>query len=59
MLLGRAQALLDILGELGDISTELQEKIKTETDEEKLKMWLKMAVKAESIEELLKIITND
>ena len=46
---GRQEAVLEFLEELGDIPAELQEKIKNLENIEKLKMLLKLAVRADSI----------
>ena len=48
---GKAEDILMLLSELGTISEELEEKISSEKDIEVLKRWLKIAVKAETIEE--------
>jgi len=56
ILLGKIQSLLDVLAELGELPIEVREKIETETDKEKLQMWLKLAVRAESIEDFLQVM---
>ena len=48
---GKAEDTLELLEEYGAISDELRQKIIRETDLEILKRWLKLAAKAESIEE--------
>lgn len=45
----RQASVLECLEELGDIPAELQEKIKNLENIEKLKMLLKLAVRADSI----------
>lgn len=45
----RQASVLEFLEELGDIPAELQEKIKNLENIEKLKMLLKLAVRADSI----------
>ena len=45
----RQEAVFDLLEDLGDIPAELQEKIKNLENIEKLKMLLKLAVRADSI----------
>lgn len=46
---GRQEAVLEFLEELGDIPAELQEKIENLENIEKLKLLLKLAVRADSI----------
>lgn len=48
-LMARQASVLEFLEELGDIPAELQEKIKNLENIEKLKMLLKLAVRADSI----------
>lgn len=47
---GLAEIIFDFLGELGNVSEELQAKIKEENDPEVLKRWNKLAARADSIE---------
>ena len=47
----RAEAIIELLEDYGEISGELQEKIYGETDMGVLKTWHKLAAKAGSIEE--------
>lgn len=53
---GRVEAILEILEELGSVSDELRERITAQTDMAVLKMWLKYAAKAESIEAFQKML---
>lgn len=48
---GKIEALLYLLEEKGTVTEELKERLRTETDENTLRKWLKIAGKAESIEE--------
>lgn len=48
---GIAEGTLDLLGALGEIPLPLQEKITTQKDETTLRTWLKLAAKAESVQE--------
>lgn len=50
---GRIESVLDVLEEKGIVSEELREKMLAEQDIEKIKGWLKLAVKVNSIEEFL------
>ena len=49
--LGTANAVIELLKELGTVPTSLKSRIIREEDEEVLKKWLKLAAKAETIEE--------
>ena len=49
--LGTANAVIELLKELGTVPTSLKSRIIGEEDEEVLKKWLKLAAKAETIEE--------
>ncbi len=48
---GKADSVLELLEELGNIPEDLRGKIQQENDLEKLKAWHKMSAKAESIDE--------
>ena len=48
---GRAEAVIELLEDLGELSDSLRNCIVEQTDLELLKKWLKVAAKAESIEE--------
>lgn len=51
---GKAEDILLLLGEKGEVSVELQKEIMTEEKEEILKEWLKIAAKVESVDEFMK-----
>ena len=53
---GRAESILEFLQEMGPISSDLKEKIRKEKDIEKLKQWLKIVARVNSIEEFLQKI---
>ena len=53
---GLAEAILTLLGDLGEIPDTLHSKIALETDEVSLQKWLKAAAKSESIEQFTKIM---
>jgi len=42
-----------LLAGIGDVPTELQDRISSQTDSQQLKKWLKLAAKAESLEEFV------
>ncbi len=48
---GLAESILDFLGELGPVSDKLREDIIAQTDVNVLKVWLKNAARAGSVEE--------
>lgn len=48
---GRAESILKLLEDYGDIPEELHKKILSEQDMDMLKKWLKLAAKVSSIEE--------
>ena len=48
---GKAEAVLNLLEELGEISDDLRVRIISEKDLDVLKRWLKQAVKSESTDE--------
>lgn len=48
---GKAEAVLQLLGELGEVPDVLKERIQKETDLQVLGKWLKIAARAESISE--------
>ena len=54
ILFGKAEDVVELLEELGTVSDEVREKIMTEKRLETLGNWLKLAAKAESMEEFLK-----
>ena len=47
---GKAEDILDLLGECGEVPVDLKEIILSEKDPETLKRWLKFAARADSIE---------
>ena len=49
--MGRAESILEILEELGTVPEELRRRLLEETDLQRLKNWLKEAIKAASIED--------
>ena len=51
----RAEALVDILTELGPVPDALVSRIK-ESDDDTIKMWLKLTAKVTSVEEFMKLI---
>ena len=50
---GKAEAVLNLLEELGEISDDLRVRIISEKNLDVLKRWLKQAVKSESIDEFI------
>jgi len=52
---GKAESILELLEDLGDIPEELRLKITTQKDLDILKRWLKLAAKASSVEEFMEI----
>lgn len=48
---GKAESIIELLEELGPVPEELRKKIMKERDAETLKGWLKLAVKAASVED--------
>ena len=55
---GRAEAVLDILQELGPVSADLKEKILAQSDAEILRSWIKVAIHAQSVEQFEKDIMS-
>lgn len=49
--MGRAESILEILEELGTVPEEMRRRLLEETDLQRLKNWLKEAIKAASIED--------
>ena len=49
--IGTAESILELLSDKGEIPEEIRETISGEKDLERLKNWLKLAVKVESVEE--------
>ena len=54
---GKAEAVLELLGDLGEIPNALLERIRKETDLQVLRKWLKAAAGAESIAEFEKLLS--
>ena len=48
---GKIESIIELLEEIGEIPSDLKDKILNETDLEKIKSWLKLAAKVDSIEE--------
>lgn len=48
---GKAEDILELLAELGAVSEELRRTVMETKDLEKLKTWLKLAAKTESVEQ--------
>lgn len=48
---GQIESILTFLSEIGSVSVALQEKIMQEKDTDKLKMWVKLAAKVDSVEQ--------
>lgn len=53
---GRADSILTLLEDIGEIPEELREKIMNEKNTEILDKWVKLAAKAESIDQFLKMM---
>lgn len=51
---GKAEAVIELLSELGEVSDEIREKIMNSNDTEQLVKWLKIAAKAETVEQFMK-----
>ena len=56
---GKAASILELLEETGKVSEQLKQKILAQHDSETLSKWLKLAAKAESIEEFERRIAPD
>ena len=50
---GRAESILDLLEDLGPVSSEIREQILSEKDLDTLKVWNKGAARAESVDEFV------
>ena len=53
LLAGRSESILDVLEDLGPVSSEIREKILSEKDLDTLKIWNKGAAKVESVDEFV------
>ena len=51
---GKAESILEILSELGEMSVELKEQILSQNDLRILKEWVKLAAKADSLEQFIR-----
>ena len=51
MVQGKINDILELLGDFGEIPSSLKEQITAQKEEEVLRVWLKLAAKAGSIEE--------
>lgn len=49
--IGKAEDILDLLGELGDVPLSMQDEITLQKDTRILRTWLKLAAKAENIQD--------
>lgn len=58
MAVGKAEAVIQILKELGDVPAELSERIMAEKDLDTLNCWLKTAAKAKSLQQFEEIMEN-
>lgn len=50
----KVEDILDFLEDIGTVSEELQNRIKSERDMKVLKRWLKLAAKSETVEEFIR-----
>lgn len=55
---GKINSILELLGDLGDIPSSLKEQITAQKNEATLRAWLKLAAKAESIEDFLSLMES-
>ena len=53
LLAGRSESILDVLEDLGPVSSEIREQILSEKDLDTLKVWNKGAAKVESVDEFV------
>ncbi len=51
---GRAESILEVLEEYGTIPLEIRQRILAERKVEQLKEWLKLSIKAASVEQFVK-----
>lgn len=51
---GKAESVLEILNELGEVSTELKELILSQSELDVLKYWVKLAAKVDSLEQFIR-----
>lgn len=50
---GKAEAVLDLLADIGVVSSELVEQIRAQNDEQVLRRWLKLAARSVSVEQFV------
>lgn len=53
---GKAEGILELLGDIGSVPEELSKRIGEEADIEKLRRWLKLAARAESVEQFMEVM---
>ena len=53
---GKAESILELLAEAGNVPAEVSKRIYTEGDAEKLRCWLKLAARAESVEQFVEVM---
>ena len=53
---GKAEDILELLEDIGDVSDTLREKIMSQKDLDTLKLWHKVAARAESMEAFEQVI---
>ena len=53
LLAGRSESILDVLEDLGPVSSEIREQILSEKNLDTLKIWNKGAAKVESVDEFV------
>ena len=56
---GKIESVLELLAEYGEVSEELKEVIMKETDLEKVKKWVKLAAKVNSVEEFAEKMNSE
>lgn len=57
--IGKVESVLELLEELGTIPPELEEQVRSQKDEVTLTRWIKLAAKAESIEDFEQKISEE
>lgn len=48
---GKVESIIELLQEVGEVSEDLRTRIRRQTNMETLSQWLKLAAKADSVEE--------
>lgn len=56
---GKAEVLISLLEDLGEVSNELRDLIMSQVDSEIVMKWVKIATKVETIEEFQKSISSE